>query len=97
MKNFDLQNVYKAPWHPFEIGKTLLPHRLLSKSKYHSDISKRDLSTWEGLFFIVFAKYTLFRLKTHTVIAGGLAKMLGAVTAEVRERCEVHQVGYLSE
>ena len=58
---------------------------------------KRDLSAWAGPFFIVFAKYTLFRLKTHTVIAGRLAKMLGAVTAEVRERCEVHQVGYLGE
>ena len=46
---------------------------------------------------IVFAKYTLFRLKTQTVLAGRLAKMLGAVAAEVRERCEVHQVGYLSE
>ena len=41
--------------------------------------------------------FTLFRLKTHTVIAGRLAKMLGAVTAEVRERREVHQVGYLGE
>ena len=85
MKNFDLQNVYKDPWNPFEIGKTLPPRRLLSKSKYHSDISKRDLPKWTGLFFIVFAKYTLFRLKTQTVIAGRLAKMLGAVTAEVRE------------
>ena len=54
-------------------------------------------TAWAGPFFIVFAKYTLFRLKTHTVIAGRLAEMLGAVTAEVRERREVHQVGYLSE
>ena len=38
-----------------------------------------------GPFFIVFAKYTLFRLETQTVLAGRLAKMLGAVTAEVRE------------
>ena len=36
-------------------------------------------------------------LKTQTVIAGRLAKMLGAVAAEVRERREVHQVGYLGE
>ena len=39
----------------------------------------------------------LLRLKTQAVIAGRLAEMLGAVTAEVRERREVHQVGYLGE
>ena len=85
MKNFDLQNVYKAPWNPFEIGKTLLPHRLLSKSKYHSDIITKGSVRLGRSFFIVFAKYTLFRLKTQTVLAGRLAKMFGAVAAEVRE------------
>ena len=47
--------------------------------------------------FVVPNELTLSRLKTLTVFAGRLAKMLGAVTAEVRERCEVHQVGYLGE
>ena len=36
-------------------------------------------------------------MKTHTVIAGRLAKMLGAVAAEVRERREIHCIGYLGE
>ena len=50
-----------------------------------------------GPFFIVFAKYTLFRLETQTVLAGRLAEMLGAVATEIGKRREVHQVGYLSE
>jgi hypothetical protein len=36
-------------------------------------------------------------LKALAVLAGRLAEMLSAVTAEVRERREVHQVGYLRE
>ena len=39
----------------------------------------------------------LFRLQTLSVFAGRLTKMFRAVTAEVRERREVHQVGYLGE
>ena len=39
----------------------------------------------------------LFRLKTLAILTGRLAKMLGAVTAEIRERREVHRIGYLSE
>lgn len=42
-------------------------------------------------------KDSLFRLQALAVFAGGLAEVLGAIAAEVRERCEVHQVGYLSE
>jgi hypothetical protein len=49
-----------------------------------------------SLCFVSFF-FILLRLQTQAVIAGGLAKMLGAVTAEVRERREVHQVGYLGE
>ena len=61
------------------------PRGLPLRSNNHSYNNERDLSAWAGPFFIVFAKYTLFRLKTQTVLAGGLAKMLGAVAAEVRE------------
>ena len=39
----------------------------------------------------------LLRLKTLAVLAGGLTKMLGAVTAEVREGGKIHQLGYLGE
>ena len=56
--------------------------RRIIRNSYNNE---RDLSAWAGPFFIVFAKYTLFRLKTQTVLAGRLAKMFGAVAAEVRE------------
>ena len=46
---------------------------------------------------IVFAKYTLFRLKTQTVLAGRLAKMLGAVATEIGKSCEIHKFCYLGE
>ena len=41
--------------------------------------------------------FALLWLKTLTIVAGRLTKMLGAVTAEIRERREVHRIGYLSE
>jgi hypothetical protein len=47
--------------------------------------------------FFVPAELALFRLKTLAVVAGRQAKMLRAVATEVRERREVHQVGYLGE
>ncbi len=49
------------------------------------------------VLLLIFVQIALLRLKTQAVIAGRLAEMLGAVTAEVRERREVHQVGYLGE
>lgn len=36
-------------------------------------------------------------LQAKPVVAWRLAEMLGAVTAEIGKRREVHQVGYLSE
>jgi hypothetical protein len=36
-------------------------------------------------------------LQALAVFAGGLTEVLGAIAAEVRERREVHQVGYLGE
>ena len=39
----------------------------------------------------------LFRLKAPAVFAGGLAKVLGAVAAEVREGGKIHVFGYLGE
>ena len=62
-----------------------------------SDISKKGpVRLGRSLCFVSFF-FILLRLQTQAVIAGRLAEMLGAVTAEVRERCEVHQVGYLGE
>ena len=42
-------------------------------------------------------KKCLLRLKALAVLAGRLAKVLGAVAAEVREGGEIHQFGYLCE
>ena len=39
----------------------------------------------------------LLRLQALAVLAGRLAEVLGAVAAEVRERGEIHQFGYLGE
>ena len=36
-------------------------------------------------------------LKAKPVVAWRLAEMLGAVTAEVRERCKIHKFCYLGE
>jgi hypothetical protein len=41
--------------------------------------------------------YTLFRLKTQTVLAGRLAKMFGAVATEIGKSCEIHKFCYLGE
>ena len=61
---------------------------VLTKRNYKTmlQIQPQSLSAWAGPFFIVFAKYTLFRLKTQTVFAGRLAEVLGAVAAEMGER-----------
>ena len=68
--------------------------RRIIRNSYNNE---RDLSVWAGPFFIVFAKYTLFRLKTQTVLAGRLAKMLGAVATEIGKSCEIHKFCYLGE
>ena len=50
-------------------------------------MSSEDYSSLPGLLW----------LQALAVLAGGLAEVFGAVAAEVRERGEIHQFGYLGE
>ena len=63
MKNFDLQNVYKDPRNPFEIGKTLLPPRQpLRSNRKILNINNLGVTSFK------IGCYTQFLLKTIITI-----------------------------